>query len=234
MEGPGGNSDLHRDRGSSSSSRRYRVQLSAANFIRSPISALLEYSGLLRPSSSSSNHESESLINRSSPHIHDSSPSSNGGEVSIRIIGASEQDHDRAEAGLPPATSTTGVNQPCPNDVSIQPVPVAVTSVITPLDGQEDPRSSERGAVGDGLSQFSGSSADAEAADGGGANNRDSSYQRYDIQQAARWIEQILPFSLLLLVVFIRQHLQGFFVTIWIAVVMFKSNDILRDRKSVV
>jgi hypothetical protein len=35
--------------------------------------------------------------------------------------------------------------------------------------------------------------------------------QRYDIQQAARWIEQVLPFSLLLLVVFIRQHLQGIF-----------------------
>nr|XP_011470999.1 PREDICTED: uncharacterized protein LOC105353484 [Fragaria vesca subsp. vesca] len=37
-----------------------------------------------------------------------------------------------------------------------------------------------------------------------------SAYQRYDIQQVARWIEQVLPFSLLLLVVFIRQHLQGF------------------------
>ncbi|CAA6654573.1 unnamed protein product [Spirodela intermedia] len=61
-------------------------------------------------------------------------------------------------------------------------------------------------------------------------SNRDSSYQRYDIQQAARWIEQILPFSLLLLVVFIRQHLQGFFVTIWIAAVLFKSNDILRKQ----
>ncbi|KAL2330458.1 hypothetical protein Fmac_018039 [Flemingia macrophylla] len=65
------------------------------------------------------------------------------------------------------------------------------------------------------------------ASDGVG---RDSSYQRYDIQHAARWIEQVLPFSLLLLVVFIRQHLQGFFVTIWIAAVLFKSNDILRKQ----
>lgn len=232
--GPGGNSDAHRDRdnrgssANSTSSRRYRMQLSASNFIRSPISALLEYSGLLR-STSSSTHESESLINRATPHMHDSSPSANGGEVSIRIIGATEADHDRAEAGLPPtSTSTTGVQaQPCPTEVPIQPVPVAVSS-ITPLDAQEDSRT-DRGA-GDGLSQFSGSSTDAEAADGGGSNNRDSSYQRYDIQQAARWIEQILPFSLLLLVVFIRQHLQGFFVTIWIAVVMFKSNDIVRKQ----
>ncbi|EOA12231.1 hypothetical protein CARUB_v10012719mg [Capsella rubella] len=64
----------------------------------------------------------------------------------------------------------------------------------------------------------------------GDAASRDSPYQRYDIQQAARWIEQILPFSLLLLVVFIRQHLQGFFVAIWIAAVMFKSNDILKKQ----
>ncbi|KAL6131945.1 hypothetical protein ACLB2K_070317 [Fragaria x ananassa] len=35
-----------------------------------------------------------------------------------------------------------------------------------------------------------------------------SAYQRYDIQQVAKWIEQVLPFWLLLLVVFIRQHLQ--------------------------
>lgn len=51
-----------------------------------------------------------------------------------------------------------------------------------------------------------------EAGEGGNAmeeNSRDSAYQRYDIQQVARWIEQVLPFSLLLLVVFIRQHLQG-------------------------
>ncbi|VFQ99548.1 unnamed protein product [Cuscuta campestris] len=67
----------------------------------------------------------------------------------------------------------------------------------------------------------------AESVSGG---TRDSSYQRYDVQQVARWIEQILPFTLLLLVVFIRQHLQGFFVTIWITAFMFKSNDILRKQ----
>ncbi|KAJ4720264.1 RING finger and transmembrane domain-containing protein [Melia azedarach] len=60
--------------------------------------------------------------------------------------------------------------------------------------------------------------------------SRDSSHQSYDIQQFARWVEQVLPFSLLLLVVFIRQHLQGFFVTVWITAVIFKSNDILRKQ----
>ncbi|KAI3676337.1 hypothetical protein L1987_85943 [Smallanthus sonchifolius] len=53
---------------------------------------------------------------------------------------------------------------------------------------------------------------------------------RYDIQNVAQWIEQILPFSLLLLVVLIRQHLQGFFGTIWISAVLFKSNDILQKQ----
>lgn len=45
----------------------------------------------------------------------------------------------------------------------------------------------------------------------GGGRGRDSSsnYPRFDFQQIAKWVEQILPFSLLLLVVLIRQHLQG-------------------------
>ncbi|KAJ6856037.1 hypothetical protein NC651_040599 [Populus alba x Populus x berolinensis] len=36
-----------------------------------------------------------------------------------------------------------------------------------------------------------------------------SSYQIYDIQNLARWIEHVHPFSLLQLLVFVRQHLQG-------------------------
>ncbi|XP_076903732.1 uncharacterized protein LOC143558862, partial [Bidens hawaiensis] len=56
------------------------------------------------------------------------------------------------------------------------------------------------------------------------------SQQRYDLQQVSRWIEQILPFSLLLIVVFIRQHLQGCFVTIYVTAFMYKSNDILRKQ----
>ncbi|XP_076923923.1 uncharacterized protein LOC143586209 [Bidens hawaiensis] len=51
-----------------------------------------------------------------------------------------------------------------------------------------------------------------------------------NIQNVAQWIEQILPFSLLLLVVLIRQHLQGFFGTIWISAVLLKSNDILQNQ----
>ncbi|KAI7742979.1 hypothetical protein M8C21_021732 [Ambrosia artemisiifolia] len=41
-----------------------------------------------------------------------------------------------------------------------------------------------------------------------GSSNNNINNNRYDIQNVAQWIEQILPFSLLLLVVLIRQHLQ--------------------------
>lgn len=230
--------DRDRDRGSSvnsnSNSRRYRLlHLSASNFIRSPISALLEYSGLLRPRSTGA-HESDSLIpptSSSSTHIHHSSPNTNPGEVSIRIIGASEHDHDPTTITTTTTTSSGVQLQPCPTELSVHPLPIPLSSSTTTLDGQEDLRPDRvTPDANTGLSQFSSSTSDAEAADVGAGNNRDATYQRYDIQQAARWIEQVLPFSLLLLVVFIRQHLQGFFVTIWIAVFMFKSNDILRKQ----
>ncbi|CAL5422907.1 hypothetical protein CsSME_00039064 [Camellia sinensis var. sinensis] len=226
MEASGGNSDAYRGSSviSSSNSRRYGMQLSASNFFHSPLSTLLEYSGILR---TRSNYlESESSINSNGvsvgyqDHIqNDSSPVANsGGEVSIRIIGAGEQEHDRL---LPSSMNAQ-------NEAYVQPIgrTASATSVSSVLDGQGDYRS-DRGVGESGSQSLNG---DGEAVDGAGSNSRDSSYQRYDIQQAARWIEQVLPFSLLLLVVFIRQHLQGFFVTIWIAAVMFKSNDILRKQ----
>ncbi|KAK1272104.1 RING-H2 finger protein ATL30 [Acorus gramineus] len=167
----------------SGGSRRYGVQFSASNIIQAPLTALLEYSGILRPRSSHT--EEERLIGGGG--------SGGGGEVSIRIIGGGDQDHERQEGSTDQIARDVGRGE---------------------------------SLLGEGASSSSSSS----AVGGGGGNNRDSSYQRYDIQLIARWIEQILPFSLLLLVVFIRQHLQGFFVTIWIAAVMFKSNDILRRQ----
>ncbi|KAI3800047.1 hypothetical protein L1987_35354 [Smallanthus sonchifolius] len=76
-------------------------------------------------------------------------------------------------------------------------------------------------------------SGDVSGGHGGSSNNNnvDSAYQqRYDLQRVSRWIEQILPFSLLLSIVFIRQHLQGIFVTIYITAFLYKSNDILRKQ----
>ncbi|KAG8053349.1 hypothetical protein GUJ93_ZPchr0001g32079 [Zizania palustris] len=151
-------------------SRRYGVHFSASSFIQAPLSALLEYSGVLRADPGGGPHQA----------------GGGAGEVSIRIVGS-------GEAG---ASSERGEEGVVEDDSDAAPVHSSTSAT------------------------------------GGGDAGRESSssYQRYDIQQVARWVEQILPFSLLLLVVFIRQHLQGFFVTIWIAAVMFKSNDILRKQ----
>ncbi|KAA8539721.1 hypothetical protein F0562_026413 [Nyssa sinensis] len=189
----------------SSNSRRYGLQFPALSFLRSPVGTLLEYSGILRPRLS--NHESdERQFHRHLDDPGSASSSGSNGQVSIRIIGAGEQDRVDYDE----------------NDGNIGQIggPASEHQAVSDREGSE---------VGGGErpAPLAVDSGDGDAANG---NNRDSSYQRYDIQQVARWIEHILPFSLLLLVVFIRQHLQGFFVTIWITAVMIKSNDILRKQ----
>ncbi|CAI0408206.1 unnamed protein product [Linum tenue] len=251
MESSGGNSDPYRVSSggtttSGGNSRRYGL-LSASSIIQAPISALLEYSGLLRTSRSTLS-DSDSLIPAASStppqlsppgtggalppslsrdHLHRlddpaSSPPGTNGEVSIRIIGAGDHhDSDRE------ASSLLLPEQQLPSSQSDAQHHQLLSGITSDLHTDSRP---DRPSPEVSPHHTSNTSTDGEASDAAGPNGRDSSYQRYDIQQAARWIEQILPFSLLLLVVFIRQHLQGFFVTIWIAVVMFKSNDILRKQ----
>ncbi|KAI8005731.1 RING finger and transmembrane domain-containing protein 2 [Camellia lanceoleosa] len=198
---------------STSNSRRYGLQFPALSFLQSPVSTLLEYSGILRPRSD--HHEAEGLIaSANDRHSSDSGSASGDGEVSIRIIGAGEQE----QVGFDESEEAIG----------------QIAGVAGP---RLDHEGGNGGEFGDGERVSSASSpsggidtGNGEGGDGSGNSNRDSSYQRYDIQQVARLVEQVLPFSLLLLVVFIRQHLQGFFVTIWITAVMFKSNDILRKQ----
>lgn len=234
MEASGANSDAQRGISSSSSNigsnaRRHGAQLSAANLIRSPLSTLLEYSGILRTRSSHS--EADSLINSQfQPRVDDGGASpasaSGSGEVSIRIIGAGEQEHDRVGTVLPSPAVGTLREADGQNEVFGRPISRSGSAASV---GALESQSGDRGA-GDGVSQQVNGNTDTGTTDGAGVNNRESSYQRYDIQQAARWIEQIIPFSLLLLIVFIRQHLQGFFVTILIAAIMFKSNDIVKKQ----
>uniref|UniRef100_M1CNE7 Uncharacterized protein n=1 Tax=Solanum tuberosum TaxID=4113 RepID=M1CNE7_SOLTU len=214
MEASGANSDAQRGISSTSNnigsnSRRHGVQLSAANLFRSPLSTLLEYSGILR--TRSSHTESDSLINSQfQPRVDDAgtSPASPGGsgEVSIRIIGAGEQEHDRVGNVVPsPAVGGTLREGDGENEVFGRTVSRSGSAASV---GALESQSSDRGA-GDGVTQQMNGNTETGTTDGAGVNNRESSYQRYDIQQAARWIEQIIPFSLLLLIVFIRQHLQG-------------------------
>ena len=160
----------------SQESRSYGLQFSAANLLQAPITAILEYSGIIRPRSG---HPEEDFRDR----INGAVSSPRGEEVSIRIIGSSEQDN--------PQQLVVG-----PGRENIQNV-----EAVGVLEGEP--------LVGDQSNAASGNPPAVEEELGSGANNRDSGYQRYDIQQAAKWFEQILPFSLLLLVVFIRQHLQG-------------------------
>ncbi|CAI8598678.1 unnamed protein product [Vicia faba] len=70
----------------------------------------------------------------------------------------------------------------------------------------------------------------ADVVGGGGGRDGSSAHSRIDFQRIVKLVERILPFSLLLLVVLIRQHLQGFFVTISVSAVMFKSNEIVKKQ----
>lgn len=189
MDAPGGNSDQYRSP-SSSGVRRFGL-VSASSLIQAPLSALLEYSGLLR---GGNRDETERLVvGRSRDHrgqADEAAGAGNDGEVSIRIIGVSEQEHGREGTGL--VVGNAREAGPGSSEVVVGGSPGPAQ------DGTRDSR-----PVGEGTSQPNGGGGEA------GESGRDSSYQRYDIQQAARWIEQVLPFSLLLLVVFIRQHLQG-------------------------
>lgn len=214
----------------SAPSRRYGVQFpSPLRFFRSPVSSLLEYSGLirLRPDHSdaeplifdrhdTSNSNSSVNANGAVPlssttalrsGSNSSIATSSNGEVSIRIIGPGDGDR-------------VGIDDDADGDEES----LGLGSTSASVDGSNQDRS---------LGAGTGAAAVDAAGEGSstnGSSRGESSYQRYDIQQFGRWIEQILPFSLLLLVVFIRQHLQGFFVTIWITAFMFKSNDILRKQ----
>lgn len=215
----------------SNGTRRYGMTFSAANLIQAPLSAFLEYSGLLRGRSHHHDSEATTVLTAGGGSFRDRADNGGGAEVSIRIIGAGEQEHVRVGAVASNVEETDTVNGSNNNHIQASSAPlqgtgnvdisgggsVGSSSSVTPLTINSMPNNAETDANENNNNNTNG-------------NGRDTAYQRYDIQQLARYIEQILPFSLLLLVVFIRQHLQGFFVTFWIAAVMIKSNDILRKQ----
>lgn len=129
-------------------------------------------------------------------------PNDDVSQVSIRIVPGQERSQPDHELGLSHSSNSSQIN-------SLQHDRNHVSS-----SGNDDSNSN------------SNSNSNSVSSDASPTPNQ----QRYDLQQAARLIEQIIPFSLLLLLVFIRQHLQGFFVTIYITAFMFKSNDILKKQ----
>ncbi|KAL5569674.1 hypothetical protein UlMin_026249 [Ulmus minor] len=202
-------------------------QFPTGNFFRSPLSFVLEYSGLLPSSSRRESDAGEVNDGGSAPDSPPRSPvpcagTSGGvdsGEVSIRIIGVGEQEE----------SSNSGRGQLGEGGLDEDGGSMRSRGGMSELDDQpnsarSDVSSGERTPlVPSSPSVDRSGSGRVEAVD-------DSSYQSYDIQQIAKWVEQVLPFSLLLLVVFIRQHLQGFFVTIWISAFLYKSNDTVRKQ----
>ncbi|URE13896.1 zinc finger C3HC4 type family protein [Musa troglodytarum] len=240
MEASGRSANPYRSQSASSgsgSSRWYRVQLLASNLIRSRLSDVLDHFGVLRPRASHAEAEGlvggESRVHASGRIGGSAASTGSGGEVSIRIIGVGDQESLRIGSTQPHPLAVGSGREGGSNVSGVSGEPIATFSERRGGDGGSDTvvgqSASSSSSASASVPPVGGRSMDADSNVTGG-NNRDSTYQRYDIQQIARWIEQILPFSLLLLVVFIRQHLQGFFVTIWIAAVMFKSNDILRKQ----
>lgn len=189
--------------------RRYGLQFPSGS-LQTPVSAFLELLGVFRGAIHQSDHEAPTTSasvglnrNRDPP----SGSAASDAEVSIRIIASGEMEQIRAaRTAGDDATSSSAValSLTAPIESASNSPPSA-----GPLTGVEGTDSSETATV---------------------TNERDTGPQRYDFQQLARWIEQVLPFSMLLLMVFIRQHLQGFLVTLWISVVMIKSNDLLRKQ----
>ncbi|MFS7969028.1 putative transcription factor C2H2 family [Helianthus anomalus] len=169
-------------------------------FLQAPVTTLFEYSGFLRPRLS--NDESESLNLLSNNNNNNSS-----------------NNHSLSDSGGVSGNDVVGNSE---GDVTIRIMG----------DGEQEGRGGDDGGEtvvlsGGGEREV----ADSSDVDGRSSGNSDSlNQQRYDLQQVSRWIEQVLPFSLLLIVVFIRQHLQGFFVTIYVTAFMYKSNDILRKQ----
>ncbi|EYU20137.1 hypothetical protein MIMGU_mgv1a005548mg [Erythranthe guttata] len=189
----------------------------AIRFLRSPISSLLEYSGVLRDRPDYPFSEAYPLI-----------PESTGANFNQNPRRSEPLNRNDAVDGG--GTSNSGGSNNCA-EVSIR-----IIGEQESVGGANNSDSGVNG-VGLGAGESTVGAGDVNRNGNGNGNSNDdnnnreaSSSERYDIQQAARWIEQILPFSLLLLVVFIRQHLQGFVVTIYSTAILFKSNDILRNQ----
>ncbi|KAL0303996.1 UNVERIFIED_CONTAM: E3 ubiquitin-protein ligase RNFT1 [Sesamum radiatum] len=171
------------------------VQFPALGFLQSPISSLLEYSGFIRV-------RPDYAYSETRPLVSDSTNAS----VNVQSSGSNSASVN-GNGGVDGSGDSNSGDSSNNGEVSIR--------IIGEQDRVGDANNGESGGNGVGLGA-EGSVVGPDEVNGNGRvssdndnNNREAlSYQRYDMQQAARWIEQILPFSLLLLVVFIRQHLQ--------------------------
>ncbi|GBG62211.1 hypothetical protein CBR_g29409 [Chara braunii] len=214
---------------------QFGVSFPSTSFIPGSLSAVLALSGLVPRWHSGGEAEGQASTsdrsasgNVGADRVSDGVPT----EVSIRIIGMGEQDSARPSPisiGIP-TFPDRGLLRSGGDGV------VAATSSSTPLlpmrggsSGTEGLQNSSGSAPTRPISP--GERVDAAEDGGTGAVGRDgTSSARYDLQQAAKWIEQSLPFTILLLSVFIREHMQGFLVFLWLTAVLVKANDLIRRQ----
>ncbi len=185
------------------------MHLSSANVLPAPISAMLELTGLIRGRSQYHHVEEEegeeAMTESLDQSLEFSSSSSRfggmmdrgGAEVSIRIFGGDEEEPEQWRV-VGAVDGDEGMMM------------ASTSSSSSPRGGGAI--SSEQDSSGEEAAETSSSSRTSSAANAAATFHEDSapaSSQQYDFQLMATWIEQALPFTILLLMVFIRQHLQG-------------------------
>ncbi|GER31955.1 RING/U-box superfamily protein [Striga asiatica] len=151
--------------------------LPSLRFLQFPVTSLLEYTGILTARPVYPYSEARPLIPE---NLRSSEP----------VDGLDRSDNSSNGAGSSPSSG----------DVSIR-ITGDRNRVRVVSNGETGDLSGDESAdlVNGNVSSVGG---DIE----GNTNRNESAYQSHDIQQAVRWIEQFLPFSFLLLLVFIRQH----------------------------
>ncbi|CAL9144549.1 unnamed protein product [Musa hybrid cultivar] len=198
-----------------STSSRYRLRFPPARFIESPLSATLERLGasLARPGRSESDSSVRGqLRGHYSGGIDESTTSTSSGDGhSIGMVWSDSPDGRSAGSRSSDGVSSPMVGSSSGSDgVARQ---AAMSSSSMPTSASSSGSMSTEGEFNDTADNF-----------------MNILIQRSEVQDLARWIERVLPFSLLLLIVFIRQHFRDLFGPIWIAAVMVKSNDIVRAQ----
>lgn len=223
----------------SPSIRRLGAQLSSSNLLQGSISTVLELSDLLR--GRQHQHQDGDL---SPGHARPSNPSglldqlharsrnnASSSDIAIQVLGmGNENSHSHPSTSAAGAQSMDieslrGIAFPDSGGISRDITGAAMRSSPSVGDSQASLENRENG--GQEVIIERGVNGAGEAREGGGNGGGG---QRYDLQQVARWMEQGVPFVLLLFLVFIREHLQGFFITIWLIAALLKANDVIRRQ----
>lgn len=177
---------------------RYSSLVSTFQFLQAPLSSLVSHYFPL-PQNPNPNFTFSNQIDVTNNNNNNGDGAT---EVSIQIV----TDHDSNRSGFD--DNDGGVGELGVNEVSRN----TGVGEIGIGDGEGEDQSLIRGSSG--VQQNVGS--------GGDDSGSSSLYEhRYDLQQAARLIERVIPFSFLLLLVFIRQHLQGMILVVMTLVLEF-------------